>query len=275
MPDDYTLLDRPEVTRTLFYPRPARSAAPGGARDLMVQVTAGTAVHCRWHPSEAGERAILFFHGNGEIVADYDDLAPIYRQWGFSLFVADFRGYGMSDGRPTFSAMLADSLPICAAFHQAADDADVGAMRVIMGRSLGALPAVYLAAARPERFRGIVLESGAAGVRGWSRFARPEDDSAAWHALGEAWLATVRAVRLPLLTIHGALDSLIPLESALAVGDVIGSTDQEIEIIPDAGHNDLLANSADRYFGALRRFADRLDGSEAAPRRDQWFRPTA
>ena len=30
----------------------------------------------RFHPAAATAATILFFHGNGEIVADYDELAP-------------------------------------------------------------------------------------------------------------------------------------------------------------------------------------------------------
>lgn len=257
MPDHYALLDRPEITRVLFYPRSEQSSPPVGAIDLAVEVATEVTIHCRWHMLDPAAPAILLFHGNGEIVADYDDLAPLYHLYGFSLFVADFRGYGMSGGHPSFSTMLADALVVSDAFHRRADVDRVSEARYIMGRSLGALSAVKIAATRPARFRGLILESGAAGVRGWSRFARPDDDPAAWEGLTARSLAMLRAVQLPLLTIHGERDTLIPLESALAVQEVIGSEQREIEIIPRAGHNDLLAAGVDRYFGALRRFAER------------------
>ena len=43
---------------------------------------------------------ILYFHGNGEIASDYDTIAPFYTRLGITLFVVDYRGYGLSDGTP-------------------------------------------------------------------------------------------------------------------------------------------------------------------------------
>ena len=57
--------------------------------------------------SPCGEErpTILFFYGNGETAADYDNIAPIYNQVGLNFFVADYRGYGQSGGSPSFCSM--------------------------------------------------------------------------------------------------------------------------------------------------------------------------
>ena len=256
-PQDFSLLDRPEILSFMFYPRPDRSPAPPGARDLFVPVADGVSVHCRWHPLTPDAPAVLFFHGNGEVVADYDGLAPVYHRSGMSLFAADYRGYGQSGGQPTFSAMLADALRVCDAFHETLDADGVTEARFVMGRSLGGLSAVEIAARRPQRFRGLVLESATAGARGWNRFAHLGGDPAAWDALLQGQRAKLRAVSLPLLSIHGERDDLIPLQTALEIQDLVGPTRKEIEVIPGAGHNDLLYRGADRYFGALAAFVRR------------------
>ena len=256
-PQDFALLDRPEVLAVLFYPRPDRSPPPPGARDITVPVAPDVTVHCRWHPAGPDAPAVLFFHGNGEVVADYDDIAPVYRHFGLSLFVADYRGYGMSTGRPSFATMLVDALLVCDAFHALLDEAGVTGARFVMGRSLGALSAVEVAARRAERFRGLILESGTAGVRGWNRFARAGDDPAAWERLRQAQLAKLRAITLPLLSIHGAWDELIPVDTAVEIHEVIGSPVKDLQVIPGAGHNDLLAVGLPQYFGALAAFVAR------------------
>ncbi|MCK7530646.1 MAG: hypothetical protein MZV63_06165 [Marinilabiliales bacterium] len=46
---------------------------------------------------------MLLFHGNGEIVADYDEIAGAYRELGAALLVVDYRGYGRSGGEPLLS----------------------------------------------------------------------------------------------------------------------------------------------------------------------------
>jgi alpha-beta hydrolase superfamily lysophospholipase len=259
---DFALLDRPDVLSVMFYPRPDRRAAPAGARDLTVPVAPDTAIHCRWHPLTPAAPAVLFFHGNGEVVADYDDVAPVYHHFGMSFFAADYRGYGASSGRPSFGGMLADALLAAEAFHQTLDVEGVTGPRFVMGRSLGALSAVEVAARRPERLHGLILESGSAGVRGWQRFTRPGDDPAAWDALRDGQLAKLRAVSLPLLTIHGEWDELIPLDTALEVQQVIGSPVKELEVIPSAGHNDLMALGIKQYFEALAAFVARYGAGE-------------
>src|SRR5690606_13667599 len=52
---------------------------------------------------------ILFFHGNGEVAADYDDIAPLSFTLGAALLVADYRGYGWSTGKPLTTTPLPDA----------------------------------------------------------------------------------------------------------------------------------------------------------------------
>ena len=256
---DFSLLDRPDILAFMFYPRPERSRSPAGAHDLFVPVADGVRVHARFYPHTATAPTVIFFHGNGEVVADYDGIAPVYHHVGLNLLVADYRGYGASGGRPSFTTMLADAHPLKAAALAHLDGAGFTGGRYLMGRSLGALPAVELASTDAGGFRGLILESGAAGIRGWSRFARPGDDPDTWEALWQAQIARLRAITLPLLSIHGAEDELIPVESAVEVQAAVGSSEKELVIVPEAGHNDLLAIGMRQYFGALTAFIARCE----------------
>ena len=107
---DPTVLDRPDVLIVLFHPRPEPPAAYGGpAQDLMIPVAADVAVGARFHFQGQDSPNLLFFHGNGEIVADYDELGPVYNAQGINLLAVDYRGYGRSSGQPSVAALLADS----------------------------------------------------------------------------------------------------------------------------------------------------------------------
>lgn len=257
MRPDFSLLDRPHILAFMFYPRPDWSPPPAGAEDLTIPVAEGVTLSARLYTGDRDWPVILLFHGNGEVVADYDGIAPLYHRHGLNLLVVDYRGYGRSGGRPTFTAIHADAHAVKAATFAHLDAGGYQAGRYLMGRSLGALPAVELAATDADGFRGLIIESGAAGVRGWSRFAAPGDDRAAWQALEAAQRARLASITLPLLTIHGAWDELVPLERALEAHETNGSEDKELVIIPDAGHNDLLARGLEQYFQALARFVAR------------------
>ena len=168
---DYSVLDRPEILQVVFYPRQDWTPPPFGARDYMVDVEPGTRVSCRFYPSSSDGPCILYFHGNGEVASEYDSIAPLYNRLGIGLFVADFRGYGRSDGTPTFASMAADAHVIFRFFSDTVRSSDSTNQLFVMGRSLGCRSALELAFQESDKITGLIVESGASGVaRMASRF---------------------------------------------------------------------------------------------------------
>ena len=106
---DYSRLDRPDVSLTSFYPRRNWTETPDGARDHTIPVGPDVGLSARFFPADTGTANMLYFYGNGETAADYDDIALWYNSIGVNFFVADYRGYGMSGGSPSFSTMLSDA----------------------------------------------------------------------------------------------------------------------------------------------------------------------
>ena len=90
----YDTLDRPEVLARLFHPRPepAGLTAPPGAEDVMIPVESGIRIGGRFHVADRDAANILFFHGNGEIVADYDQFGPLLGQIPLNFLAVDYRG---------------------------------------------------------------------------------------------------------------------------------------------------------------------------------------
>ncbi len=251
---DYTLLDRPEILEAMFYPRKVSRPLPLGASEHLVPVDDGVVVGCRFYPHRREAPTILYFHGNGEVAADYDEMASIYHAYDINLFVADYRGYGSSTGSPSFSTMLADVHPIFLFFREWLPKLGFAPRFYVMGRSLGALSALELAAYSPEDLQGLILESGAGGVGGWSRWMRPGEDPGPWEELQKHHQQKVASIRLPLLTIHGEWDELIPVERALEVQAAVGSRVKELVVIPQAGHNDLFFRGLQQYMAAVMAF---------------------
>jgi hypothetical protein len=64
----------------------------GAGREIVILVEADIAVGARFHAANTSAPTILFFHGNDEIVADYNDLGPIYSQMGINFFPVGYRG---------------------------------------------------------------------------------------------------------------------------------------------------------------------------------------
>jgi pimeloyl-ACP methyl ester carboxylesterase len=251
---DYALLDRRGLTLGLFYPRRDSSGPPPGAADYRVDVGEGVRVACRFYPLERSRPAILFFHGNGEIASDYDMIAPAYHAIGASLLVVDYRGYGGSDGAPSFASLIGDAHPVLARFHGLLDEEGFTAERFVMGRSLGSLPAAELAATAQERLAGLIIESGAPDLARFRRRMGIGESDAEIAELIESHAARLASIRLPVLHIHGEWDEIIPLDHGIAFHEGLRTDRKDLLIIPGAGHNDIGWVGRDLYFEALERF---------------------
>lgn len=251
---DYALVDRLGLARGLFYPRRDPSSAPAGARDHRVRVEEGVEVACRFYPTDRSRPALLLFHGNGEVASDYDAIAPRYHAIGASLMVADYRGYGASDGIPSFASLIGDAHPVLARFHALLDGEGFSGRRFVMGRSLGSLPAAELAATAHERLAGLVIESGAPDLDRLRRRAGLGGASPEIAGLAQAHARRVAPIPIPVLQLHGEWDRIIPLEYGVAFHEQLLTDRKRLVVIPGAGHNDIGWVGRELYFESLSRF---------------------
>ncbi|MDH3996626.1 MAG: alpha/beta hydrolase, partial [Desulfobulbaceae bacterium] len=213
---DYSKLDQTEVLQIIFHPR--RDAHPGPPPDNVVDniitVDEGIGVHTRFHLAGQQEPNILFFHGNGEIVSDYDTIGPYYTKFGMNFLAVDYRGYGKSSGSPTVTAMMADSHRVLDAVRDWLSKAGHTGPLLAMGRSLGAAAALELASNHADDFAGLIIESGFAttlpllmnlGVD-VARLRISEED-------GFRNVRKISSFTKPTLIIHGQYDEIIPVNS--------------------------------------------------------------
>ncbi len=248
-PPDYALLDRVGGA-SIFFPRSDERPPPDGATDHLIDVGSGIVVAARFYVRDPALPTLLYFHGNGEVASDHDDIAPFYHEIGANLFVAEFRGYGRSSGLPSIEHLVSDAHPVAGYFHALLDERGFSEQRFIMGRSLGSQPALELAARSSGRMRGLIIESGAASMRRFlARLGIEESGEAATLVAGHE--EKIRSIRLPALIIHGEQDDLVPVTQAAELYDLLGETDRDLVLIPGAGHNDLLWRGMKQYFGAI------------------------
>ena len=253
-PIDYSPLDVPQIAEVMFYPQRVWSPCPNGASDHLVPVAEGVSISARFYPHRKDAPTILFFHGNGEVACDYDPIAGQYHQAGANFLVADYRGYGRSGGIPSFPSMVADARAVYRWSRDFLASEGYGGPRFVKGRSLGCHSAVEVAASFQGELRGLVSESGSSAVdRTVVRFGLSPADPAV-QAMVRAHRRKVASITLPFLMIHGERDELIPLQTAMDLYRSIGSRDKTLEVIPQAGHNDILYVGMEQYFAAMRKF---------------------
>jgi fermentation-respiration switch protein FrsA (DUF1100 family) len=263
----YEKLDRPEVTAALFYPRQDTTPTPAGAQDHGVEVETGVALGVRsFLTADPAAVNLLFFHGNGEVVADYDDVGPQYTAQGINFLAADYRGYGYSTGTPTVSSMLQDAHRVLGwARDWLANEGRTGHL-VVMGRSLGSVSAIELAASE-EAVAGLIVESGIARTLPLLRTLGLDVQALGIaEADGFGNLEKIATVQKPTYILHAQHDQIIPLVQAEELQSLCGARSKEFQMIPGADHNNILVLTGKLYFQAIKQFLKRV-GKSHGPRR--------
>ena len=233
VPIDYSVFD--PVSAMIFYPRPDFSSPPPGAIDLAIPVGSDIELGARFHARDPGGPNLILFHGNGEVVGDYDEVAADYVAAGAGLVVIDFRGYGRSGGAPLFSSMIADARSGFAHIARELEARGHTGPLFVMGRSLGTHCALEAAAHFSECLAGLVIESGSGELARLAALAGVDTTQPPLPDVLERHAAKLGSIELPLLMIHGESDELIPLASARETLERLGSTRKHLEVNSSPG----------------------------------------
>lgn len=259
---NYSKLDIPEVLEVTFYPRPepAEASIPANAVDLTIPVDEGVELGARFFMANDPKAVnILFFHGNGEIVADYNDTGPRYNEENISLLAVDYRGYGRSNGSPTISNMINDAVTVLQETKKWLKEQNRSGYLVVMGRSLGCVPALELATEYADDISALIIDSGFAETLPVLNSLGVNTESA---GLTEADcfhnIEKIRKITKPVLIIHGQKDQLISLEQAMSLHAECEARAKELQIVPGAGHNNIIDIAGRIYFEVIKMFVNKI-----------------
>jgi fermentation-respiration switch protein FrsA (DUF1100 family) len=172
--------------------------------------------------------ALLYAHGNGELIDHWMEAWEPLRDAGLSVLLVEYPGYGRSPGRPGKASIGA---AMRAAYDWVVAQPGIDPKRVAgHGRSLGGGAACLLA--RDRALAALVLESTftsiadisrSRGFPGWVVVERFDN------------LSEVERFRGPILIRHGRTDAVIPASHAERLH--AASPQSELDLL-DCGHND-------------------------------------
>jgi fermentation-respiration switch protein FrsA (DUF1100 family) len=167
------------------------------------------------------------------------------------VLLLDYRGYGLSEGRPSEDGVYADAR---AGLAYLAKTRGIPPERtVVFGRSLGGAVAVELAQERP--LAGLVLESTFTSVDDMAR--RMLGPFARFVGGGFASLERIPRLRAPLLFFHGDRDDIVPIDLGRALF-AAAPEPKRFEVIAGAGHNDTVEVGGAAYLARLGSFFDEV-----------------
>jgi pimeloyl-ACP methyl ester carboxylesterase len=206
------------------------------AEEMTLATQDGVTLH-GWFLKGDGETPaplLLYFGGNAEEVSTFLPEAEEYAALGYSVVLMNYRGYGLSGGRPGESALTRDARLIYDTFT-GKDGVDPGRVAV-MGRSLGTGVAVSLASERPAS--GLVL------ISPYDSLVSVAGDFYPWAPVGLILrhrfdsLALAPSMRAPALMIVASDDEVIHPEHTHRLGEAWAGP-VTLVTVEGEGHNTL------------------------------------
>ncbi len=242
----------------LYHPSSAIRQTPADAglahEDVRITAEDGVRTQAWWIPRADARGTLIAFHGNAETIGDLVRVASVWNARGAQVLLAEYRGYGNSEGRPSEQGFYRDAR---AAFDFVRDrDGDRPRPIIVYGRSLGAAVAARLAVDRPVD--GVVMESGFASTRHMARALFP--------GLPVGWLLRERyevislmpRIRAPVLIAHSPDDEMVPLEQAQLNYEAATAPKRFIPLA--GGHNDGFTPAHRKFEEEQDRFAGEIFG---------------
>jgi fermentation-respiration switch protein FrsA (DUF1100 family) len=229
--------------------------------DVIIRAADGTRLNGWFVPGE-GRGSLLFLHGNAGNISHRLDSIGLFHDFGLSVLIIDYRGYGRSEGRPSERGTYEDAE---AAWRYMTEQRGLRADDiVIFGRSLGGPIAAWLAS--HHRPRGLIVESAFTSV--------PElGGELYWWFPAVRWASRfryptrefVRQVRCPVLVVHSRNDELIPFRHGESIFAAANEPRTLLEL--HGSHNDAHVRSEGVYREGLNAFfvSLRLPETEVFP----------
>lgn len=231
------------VQRQVIFPRYMIPAPPApdyealGVEPVWLEASFGR-VEAWYLPPKSTERpspAVIFGHGNGELIDYWPSELGRFASMGIGLLLVEYPGYGRSAGAPSQGSI---SEAFTLAYDHLITRPDVDAARIVLfGRSLGGGAVCDLALRRPSA--AIILMSAFKSVKAFAvRYLAPA------FLIRDPFdnLAAMRRYAGPVLVIHGNADEVVPFDHGRALH---AAARYGKMIVYQAGHNDCPPDWAD------------------------------
>lgn len=235
-----------------FFPSAGEDVTPrdfGERFDALTIPTAdGERLHAWRLPAESPRAHVVYFHGNGGNLSVWAPILVRLQHRGYSVLAVDYRGYGLSTGRPSERGLYRD---VDAVIEYAWRDRDRRVPIVYWGRSLGAAMAAHAASVKPPD--RVILEAGFPDARTVVRSSPLLALLTRFSSYRFPTADLMRGVHAPVLVMHGDRDGVIPFAVGRALFERLEGSKQFVTIA-GGDHNDTAPPDANAYWSAVDRF---------------------
>ena len=218
-------------------------------------------IHGWWIPDANPNAPVLFYlHGNGGTISYFSYLIPLWQSLGLSIFMIDYRGYGISesDRFPDEKSLYEDAR---IGLNYLLNDRQISPEKILVyGFSLGGAIAVEILTQSALKVGGLVLEGTFTSIRNMADFA----SQGSWlkfywfpldFLLHQRFDTQSKISRLasPVLFIHGTDDRTIPFSMSEELF-ALAPEPKYLSLIPSADHLNLVEVANNQYLNCLQTF---------------------
>jgi pimeloyl-ACP methyl ester carboxylesterase len=203
--------------------------------------------------SASADTSVLYFGGNAE---DVTQSINLIKSLGFkTIYLYNYRGYGLSEGVPSQENLYSDALKIYDSIVESSANV-LNRNLFIIGRSLGAAVAVYLAAQRPVS--KVILVTPFKSIHSLVREKFPPLHLFIKQKFPSDEYAP--EITASLLMLIGESDTLISNENSKSLFN-IWKGKKQLKSIEHAGHNDI--HQSIEFETAIKEF---VNGDKSSPK---------
>jgi len=238
--------------KMIFIPSKGLTNMPGHAglsyEDVYLMTEDKIRIHGWFIPHEKPRATLLFFHGNAGNISHRIESIALFHALRLSVFIIDYRGYGLSEGRASEQGTYRDA---DAAWDYLVRERAISPDRIIIfGRSLGGGIAGSLA--KQVTPGAVILESTFTSIREIGKHHYPYLPVGLMARINYPTDRNVASLKSPVLVIHSEQDDLIPYKFGKRLFEIAPGPKMFVTIHGD--HNEGFLLSKDIYVEGLDRF---------------------
>jgi len=245
--------------KTVFFPEKEILLYPEDAgliyENIFIETADGIKLNGWYIPFKKAKYTVLFFHGNAGNISYRLDKMMVLRSLGFNIFMIDYRGFGLSQGKLTEKGLYLDAE---AAYSYLKQKRNLSPENIIVyGASLGSAVAVNLAT--KENIRALILEGALSSAKDLAAKRYPHLPAVAFSYKFDS-LRKIKQINVPKLFLHSVNDEVLDIEMAIKLFKTAPEPKRFIKLKGE--HATCYNESKDEFLKAIGSFVNELEGDK-------------
>ena len=222
--------------------------------DVYLTTSDGVDLH-GWFLQGNDKFVLVWFHGNAGNISDrLSDVYYMHTKVGASIFIFDYRGYGLSQGSPSESGLYLDGRAAVEFLIDRVGDQKDAPEVVFFGRSLGSAIAAKMASIYDVD--GLILEAPFTSTIDLAKIHYPYVPGFLVNMVIRDRYASdtvFDSVSAPVIVIHWQNDSIVPIDMGKKIYNMFEDK-KSFYAVEGAGHNDTSVIGGKIYFTKIMEF---------------------